>query len=252
MDKPVNNALVIQSHRTPLPYPWIADCLESVRDWCTLNVCAYRFMGDELFECVPDAILSKSLQQPVIASDLARLFVIQQALAEGFEQVIWLDADFLIFDAQAFVLPDTPFAVGREVWVQEDKQGRLKAYKKVHNALLMFRRENAFLEFYLDTAMRLLRQNTGAMPPQFVGPKLLTALHNVAMLPVMETAGMLSPCVIKDMLRGAGPALDLFLAKSPQAIAGANLCISSCDKNALTSTEMVQVITALSGGVYTS
>jgi hypothetical protein len=67
---------------------------------------------------------------------------------------------------------------------------KLRAYVKVRNAFLMFRKGNHFLDFYTATAQRLLRLNQGSMPPQFIGPKLLTALHNVAICPVMETAGM--------------------------------------------------------------
>ena len=241
----MQNTLVIQSHRTPLPYPWIEACLASVREWCAQNAYAYRFMGDELFDAVPDDIAEKTLHQPVIKSDLARLIEIRSALNSGIERVVWLDADFLIFNPAGFVLPGTSYAVGREVWVQHDKQGRLKVYKKIHNAFLMFNRRNALLDFYIDTAIRLLSQNSGTMPPQFIGPKLLTALHNVAMLPVMEAAGMLSPLVIRDLLMGEGPALSLFNAHTTQAIAGANLCISSCDNYALSAKEMAQLIDCL-------
>lgn len=135
--------------------------------------------------------------------------------------------------------------MGREVWVQNDKRGKLKVYKKVHNAFLMFRKGNSFLDFYAETAKRLLLQNHGMMPPQFIGPKLLTALHNVAMLPVMETAGMLSPMVIKDIIHGEGAAFSLFVENSTHSIAGANLCTSSCEKNAISDQEMEQLITTL-------
>lgn len=201
-------------------------------------------MGDELFENIPTDILEKTRQQKMITADLARLLVIQDAL-QNYQTVVWLDADFLIFSPEVFVLPDQPYAVGREVWVQKNKNDKLKVYKKVHNAFLMFRQENPFLDFYVDTAERLLRENTGTMPPQFIGPKLLTALHNVSKLPVLETAGMLSPMVIKELVNGSGPALELFTTNSPATIAGANLCISSCDKNEVTVAEMNLLIESL-------
>jgi hypothetical protein len=158
-----------------------------VSDWCALNSYEYRFLGDELFEGVPGVLLEKTQDQVVIASDLARLRVLQDALNEGYQAVVWLDADFLIFNAAAFVLPDSPYAVGREVWVQQDNNDKLRVYNKVHNAFLMFRQGNSFLDFYAETAQRLLARNQGMVPPQFIGPKLLTALHNVAVLPVLET-----------------------------------------------------------------
>mgnify|MGYP001818738950 FL=1 len=243
------SALVIQSQRSPLPYPWIEPCLDTVRDWCALHAYEYRFMGDELFDCVPGPILDKTQQQRVIASDLARLQVLQDALHSGYETVIWMDSDFLIFNPSAFLAPDMQFAVGREVWVQQDRQGKLKCYNKIHNAFLMFQKGNNFLDFYADTAKRLLLQNRGTMPPQFVGPKLLTALHNVANLPVLETAGMLSPMVVRDILAGEGPALDLFHKNSPQPIAAANLCVSSCNKNEVSGKEMESLIDMLLLGI---
>ena len=243
----MQNTLVIQSHRSPLPYSWIERCLESVRHWCTLNRYEYQFLNDELFEGVPDELLDRAGGQIVVAADLARLIVLQGALNNGYETVCWLDADFLIFDPDNFVLPDDPYAVGREVWVQQDAHGKLKVYKKVHNAFLMFRQGNSFLQFYRETAERLLRQNRGSMPPQFIGPKLLTALHNVSQLPVMESAGMLSPSVAKDVISGAGDALELFIRHSRDPVAGANLCISSRNREELVCAEMEKLIDCLKG-----
>lgn len=241
----MKDTLVIQSHRSPLPYPWIERCLESVRDWCAKRQCDYRFMGDELFDTVPHRLLRKTRTQKVVATDLARLLVLQDGLNEDYETVIWLDADFLIIDAAAFVIPELPYAVGREVWVQHDRHAKLKVYRKVHNAFLMFRKGNSFLDFYADTASRLLFLNHGEMPPQYIGPKLLTALHNVAILPVLETAGMLSPLVCKDIIHGGGAALDLFIEHSSQPVAAANLCSSSRERNEITDNEMEQLINAL-------
>jgi hypothetical protein len=145
-------------------------------------------------------------------------------------------------------LPDAPYAVGREVWVQEERPGRLKVYKRVHNAFLMFCRANSFLEFYAETAQRLLSRNRGPVPPQFIGPKLLSALHNVASLPVLETAGMLSPLVIRDIIAGGGAALTRFAARSPAPLRAANLCASSCDSGAVSAGGMQQAIDALRAG----
>lgn len=244
----MSNTLVIQSHRSPLPYPWLTHCLESVRQWCELNQYEYQFLNDEIYDYLSEELWKKVKDQKVIASDLARLHVLQNALQKEFETVVWLDADFLIFDPVKFVLPIEPYAVGREVWVQHDKHGKLKVYKKVHNAFLMFRRGNSFLDFYAETAERLLQQNQGAVPPQFIGPKLLTALHNVSQLPVMEIAAMLSPMVIRDILKGGGDALQLFIEYSPRPVVGANLCISSREKEELTCDEIEQLISTLIEG----
>ena len=216
-----------------------------------MNDYEYLFLGDEIFDCLPRGLLDKTGHQKVIASDLARLLVLKDALNRGYEAVIWLDADFLIFNPAEFVIPDEPYAVGREIWVQNDGHGKFKVYKKVHNAFLMFRQGNHFLNFYSETAERLLLLNQGTMPPQYIGPKLLTAIHNVAILPVMESAGMLSPAVIKGILGRECKALELFVNNSTVMIAAANLCASSCDKNEVSEMEIQQLIEALNGGVLT-
>lgn len=227
------NTLVLQSHTHPLPHKWIETCINSVKNWASSNGFDYLFLGDELFDYVDKDILNKTSVQAVIASDLARIIALQHYLTTDFECVIWCDADFLIFAPSKFLLPQEPYLLGREVWIQKNHKSQLVAYKKVHNAFMLFRRGNVFLDFYIDSAKRLLKRNTGNMPPQFIGPKLLTAIHNVVQCPVLETAGMLSPLVINNIANTDGPALQLFKQHSRQAIAAANLCSSLCEDTPL-------------------
>ncbi len=238
----MSTTLVIQSHRDPLPFDWLQTCIDSVEDWSLINGFQYRFLSDEIFDLVAPELLQKIGSQIVIATDLARLSALRQALDEGFERVVWCDADFLIFEPGDLTLPSADFAFGREVWVQRNDDGRLRAYSKLHNAFMMFRRGNSCLDFYLDTAERLLTLNQGGMPPQFIGPKLLTALHNIAHFPVIDTAALLSPLVLRDLLAGGGESLDLFLQKSPVAPAGANLSSSLTESEGLSETEMQNLI----------
>lgn len=242
----MSSTLVIQSHRNPLPFQWLQTCLDSVRQWAETNHFDYRFLNDEaLFSTVPKELLDKTAKQKVIATDLGRLRLLQAGLEEGYRTVIWCDADFLIFNPDKFNLPESDYALGREVWVQSNPGGKLRAYRKTHNAFLMFRRDNHFLDFYADTAQRLLQLNQGSMPPQFIGPKLLTALHNIVQCPVMESAGMLSPLVMRDLLDGGGKALDLLRLKSPVEIHGANLSGSLLDREGLGESDMTRLIEVL-------
>lgn len=248
----IAKTIVLQSHRSPLPDIWLERCIASVQYWANYWGCEYKFINDELFDFVPEPILEKTLHQKVIATDLGRLKWLQYLLAKGFERVVWVDADFYIYAPAKFVMPALgsdidKYYLGREVWVQPDaaKVNAIKAYVKVHNAFMIFDQGNSFLDFYTDTAERLLNKNTGVMPPQFIGPKLLTALHNVIQCPVMETAGMLSPAVIKDILRGGGAALDLFKSKSKAQAYGVNLCGSMAESNEVSNLEMAAVISCL-------
>jgi len=253
MDKPERGrhgaarTLVLQSHRDPLPYGWIRGCLESVAAWAAARGYDYRFLGDELFDRV-DADLRRQIgAQTVIATDLARLGWLQAGLAEGYDCVVWCDADFLVFDADRFRLPGEGFALGREVWIERAAGGRPRVRVKVHNALLMFRRGNAFLDFYADAASRLVRRNRGRMPPQYIGPKLLTALHNLVQCPVMETAAMLPPLVLRDLLDGTAAVLPRFVDASPELPAGVNLCASLAGSSGLDADAMPRLVEALRG-----
>lgn len=241
----MSHTLVIQSHRTPLPADWMERTIHSVKAWAASRHFDYRFLGDELFDALPQDLLMKTRTQLVVASDLARLIALRSALDEGYQTAVWCDADFLVFKPEAFDLPSENFGLGREVWIQRDTHsGKPRTYVKVHNAFLFFRKGNAFLDFYTDSAKRLLRAHNGPVAPQFLGPKLLTAIHNIVQCPVVETAGMLSPPVIKDMLNGSGPFLELF-RKHTQSLAAANLCGSLTANGEVSNREISNVIDLL-------
>ena len=243
----MSDTLVLQSHRKPLPADWLQNCLTSVKNWSESNDFDYKFIGDELFEYISQSLLEKTKTQRVIATDLARLKALQRYLAEGYDTVVWCDADFYIFSPGKFLLPDEKYALGREVWVQMGEAGskKLNAHVKVHNAFMMYKSGNSFLDFYIDSAENSLIKNTGRMPPQFIGPKLLTAIHNVVQCPVLESAGMLSPLVIENIAAGGGKALKLFQRKSPQPIYAANLCNSLFVSNAYSASDIERCIEKL-------
>ena len=215
--------LVLQSHTEPLPYPWLADCLASVRAWAGANGFDYRFIDDVLFSVLGAEFDDVVARRKVVATDVARLLWLQRLLRDEYERVVWIDADVLVLEPDRLQLPPDDHAFGREVWVQRDGR-RLRAYRKIHNAVMCFSRGNDVLDFYLHAARRIVLAHDGPMAPQLVGPKLLTALHNVVSFPVIETAAMLSPLVAADLLGGDGAALRLFNARSTVVPAALNLC----------------------------
>ena len=198
-----------------------------------------------MFDPVDAGLRRKIGAQTVIATDIARLRWLLTGLAEGYDRVVWCDADLMIFDEARFRLPGADYALGREVWVQPSGDSGWRVYVRGHNALLMFRRGNVFLDFYLDSAERLVRLKRGRMPPQYVGPKLLGALHNIVRCPVMETAGMLPPAVALDLLDGGGPALARYVAASAELPAGVNLCASLPEAARLDRGKLLRLAAAL-------
>lgn len=227
---------VLQSFRTHDVPAWVTHCMATVRAWAERRGYAYRFMDDALFALVPDWFRDKAGHRPQVISDLGRLLWAKEVLERGeADRVLWLDADTLIVDAGGLTLPDdASFAFGREVWVQEGKGGTgLKVYRSVHNAASLFARGNPFLDFYIWTAQSILRRldPAGGVPPQVVGPKLLTALHNMAGFPLLERFGALSPLVLRDLAEGGGPALERFRRESP-GIGAVNVCLSLAESPA--------------------
>lgn len=237
--------IVLQSH-APDPPDWIGRCLSSVADWARATGLTHRVIDDALFDYLPDDLRRRLADQPVVASDLARLAWMQAELDAGADAVLWLDADTLVAQPSRLLRPDTDHAFGREVWVQTDARGRLRSYVKIHNAAMWFADGNPWLTFYRHAAETILRAHApGPVVAQIVGPKLLTALHNMVAAPVMETAGVLSPLVIADVLAGDGPALRRFRRDSAVAPAALNLCASSVSSGAVTPADMHRVIDRL-------
>lgn len=216
----------------------------SVRNWATRSDFEYRFMGDEIFALLSAEMREKVLGQPVVAADLARLLALRAGLDEGYDTTIWCDADFLVFAPDQLKLPAETYALGREVWVS-DHRGTPRAYVKVHNAFLMFRQGNPFLDFYIHAAERMVARHEGPMVPQFIGPKFLSVIHNIVGCPVAEQAAMLSPQVSRDLLVGGGPALTLFHRRSSTEPAAANLCASLAANGEISDRDIDAVITLL-------
>ena len=227
--------------------------MDSVQAWAGMVGAEYRFLDDALFQYLPDGLRHKLLTQKIIATDLARLFWAQAVLDSGADRVIWIDADVLVFDPSALVPADTGHAFGREVWVQ-GSLSRPKAYRKIHNAYMLFTRGDPVLPFYLHTATRMADKVTLPVVPQFIGPKLLTALHNIADFTVEERVGMISPMAAQDSIKGGGPALDMTLSGHSVRPCAFNLSSSYEDKPdgdiCLQSGDFEVVITRLLDGCF--
>lgn len=236
--------LVIQSQNPTRIDPWMEQCMQSVRSWAKSKSFDYQFLGEELFHPLPDWVMSKTMTRKVVATDLARLHAMRRAHLK-YDMTIWCDSDFLIFNQESFKLnPDQARGFGREVWIEHDAKNRLRARRKIHNACMYFKSNDPFLDFYIEAATKMLDRVEGEMVPQFIGPKLLTALHNMMGLEEVESAGMFSPLVLQDILTSDGPALDLLKEQQGARITAANLSasyVNSADSAALTINQMAIV-----------
>ncbi len=218
---------MLQSTRPGAVPDWMAACLNSVRTWADGRGYGYRLIGDELFDPLPDAFREKTAGRLPMAADLGRLLWMRDLLVDDADRVVWFDADTLVFDPAGLTLPaGADHAFGREIWVQRDLTGGMRTFRNVHNAACLFARGNAVLDFLIQASRGIVERADGALAPQTIGPKLLTALGNIVGFPLIEAAGAFSPLVLRDIAAGTGPALDLMRRKSPVPPAAANLCAS--------------------------
>jgi hypothetical protein len=199
-----------------------------VRAWAKAQGFDYQFCGDELFRRLPPALRAKLQAQPVVATDLARLLWLRDCLQSGYDRALWCDADVLIF--RQFDLPSVDHAFGREVWVQARGEGQ-HSYRRIHNAWLQFDVGGAILPFYIDRALDMLQRVRMPVVPQFIGPKLLSALHNIVNFNVEERVGMLSPLAMRDVLCGAGEAVAELRQGHGEPLCALNLCASYVNRH---------------------
>ena len=220
--------LVIQSCSPDVRHTWIAQCLASVEAWSASCGFDYQYYGDEALQCTPDWYRAKLANRNPIVADLARLLLIRRALHDGYDQACWVDADVLLFAPDRLQLTFTQTcAFGRESWVTMDERGRTKVRHNVHNAICVFRVGCAVLPFLIHATQRIIRRvDSARISPQIVGPKLLSALHNIVGFDLIESVGAFSPAVIDELEQRPGAALAMLLEESPVALAGANLCAS--------------------------
>jgi hypothetical protein len=224
--------IIYQSFRRSNVPAWVETCIGSVRAWAEMRKFSYRFFDDEIFDRVPFWVLEKTGEYRQTATDLGRLILAQELLREGYDRVVWIDADVLIFSPIGFTVEtDQGFAFGRESWVQPNANGGIKVYKNVHNAISVFCKGNSFLEFYIHSSLNILKRADGPLVPQIIGPKFLTALHNIIGFNLIEDVGMASPLVIDDLANGGGVAWDLLEKTNPVHVSALNLCTSLVEKD---------------------
>ncbi|EED32093.1 hypothetical protein NOR53_3241 [gamma proteobacterium NOR5-3] len=177
-----------------------------MRRWASHRGFDYRLEGDALFERLPSTLRQRYAAQTVVLADLARLYWLREVLESGYHRAIWCDADLLVFED--FIPVDSGDLFGRECWIQQDGS-RLRRYRKIHNAWMQFAAGSPTLAFYIDRAEALLERAEPPVVPQFIGPKLLTAWHNIVAFSVEERVGMLSPLAMAELLGSGDRALQM-------------------------------------------
>ena len=242
--------LIIQSYRTRDVAPWIATCLESVRAWSAVSGCDYEFVDDALFDLAPAWVRDRCGTQILPVTDIARLYLMRERLRLGWQRVVWIDADVLVFAPERFVLDDgMPYALCREVWLSRHGD-RVETGEFVNNAVIVMTPSQPILDFWLFAAEEILRTHPpGPIGKLIVGTHLLTDLARAMPLRVISNVGLFSPPVILDIARGGGPSVQTWARRQGHVVDAANLCASLQDREAggacIAAADLEQAVVAL-------
>ena len=209
---PMQHVLVIQSAAEQAP-AWQKRCMGSVQKWATSRGYAYRFLGDELFEQVPDWHIEKVRGRMPIAADLGRLQWIERLLSEGYSWVLWFDAGMLVFaPSRLDIALGESCIFGQEHWVQAKANnvshatsiGSVRWWCAKHSQCLC-----GFSPGLSGTTVScrsyLAHDETGRPRPYCAandGTELLSSLHSLAAFDHVAEVGALSPDVLRQIATG--------------------------------------------------
>jgi hypothetical protein len=224
-----SSTVVYQSFRTQNVPQWIARCMQSARDWATLRGFDYHFVDDKLFDYVQPDLRART-QNKVILSDIARLLVGKELLAKGYNRVVWVDADVVVFDPQNWDLPtDSNYYLCHELW-PSPTVGGIKFDLRANNAICVFSAGNPFLDFYIDSCRRILESPHDGNQ-WMLGTRFLKAILGGAPLPLLRNIGMLDLNILEDLVRGSTKLLPMYVKAMGVPLIAANCCFSMTDSS---------------------
>jgi hypothetical protein len=224
--------LVIQSYRTRDVAAWIHLCLGSVQTWAAAAGYQYEFVDDRLFDYAPGWVREHCGKQLLPITDVARMRLLRERLEQGWERVVWVDADVLVFAPERFVLDGTaPYSLCEELWLRLSESLEIHTEEKVNNAVMTMTRGHPMLDFWIFAVEEILRVHA----PHEIGPltastQFFTELAHIMPLRVLRNVGLLSPPVVRDIGRGGGTITREWARQFGHPIGAANLCASLQDK----------------------
>jgi hypothetical protein len=217
--------VVYQSYRTRDVPAWMNRCMQSARAWADAQQFDYHFIDDRLFDYVPEWYRQRAGTNVQVITNLARILVARELLAAGYDRTIWIDADILIFDREAFRIDVTSdFAFCHEIWL-----GATVTSGNVNNCVSVFVRGNSFLDFCIWVHEDLVRRGTQILA-HGTTTRLLTALHRAVPFQLLTDIGVLSPVVARDIRGGGNRRAREYAALHGAPIHAINLGGSLCGK----------------------
>ena len=215
--------LILQSYKSRPWAEWRTLCHASVRSWAATQGYGYRFIGDELFDLIPDNVRLACRDVILPMTDVGRLLWLERLLAEGWARVIWLDSDILIFNPALRIEAE---CVGREVWISKGLREGFRAAESVNNCMLSIEAGSKLLPRILKETFATMAGFGKPPHPRSLGPDLLRRLHKQDALPVAPDIAMASPEIISALADGCPMALAAHHSVWCGPVRAANLCVS--------------------------
>ena len=228
------NACVIQSCPDACP-TWMGGCMRSVERWAASTGRRYvRIPDADFLGLVPDWFRRKSagVIQPV--TDLARVEAVLRHLDAGATEVIWVDADVVVVDEDAFLLPDGRgrgatdhgIAFTREVWLDVTWPGRTPyCVERVNNCVLVAT-DGAYLEGYRQTCLRIARECDPPFSKSIVSTSYFSELGDDRPFALVRHVANFSPHVLRAIVQADRTVLEPYGAAMGEPVHAANLCAS--------------------------
>ena len=174
----------------------------------------------------------RCVNQLLPVTDVARMRLLRERLAHGWQRVIWIDADVLVFAPERLNLDgDAPYALCQELWLRVNAAQQIETEEKVNNAVMLVTQGQPMLDFWIFAVEEILSVHA----PHEIGPltastHFFTELATIMPLRVLRNVGLLSPPVVCDLAQGGGALTREWARRFGHPIAAANLCASLQDK----------------------
>lgn len=216
--------VVIQSFRTSDVPAYIPECLKSVEGWAKLSGYAYRFYDDAFLELAPTWYRRKAGTLICLVTDLARLIQARDLLLNGFDRVVWCDADIFVFRPELLCLhPGWSATYCKEVWLDRTEPDTLVSFQKVNNSMCVFAQPGlSHLEQYISRCFEVVQATSDTINDHCVGTDLLTAEQSSRAQ--IATVGMVSPMLMEAIIEDNVRILHQYTTWQGSPIYAANLC----------------------------
>lgn len=202
--------------------------MESVDAWANAENWDYLRLDDAFLRLPEQWILEKCGTNIYAVTDVARLIWLNQTLNQGYERVIWADADMLVISPAQLTQQlqrHQGHGFAKEVFLPIERAQAHVPRIGINNSMMFFERGDITLEAYLNECKSfLLSFNERTLPRTSLGPTLLSRFQREATLNTIEGIGLLTPAIMLPLGQGDDSQLEAYEKTVGSPIVAANLC----------------------------